>query len=284
MQENELKIRSKLALVENGLYIVRYANRAAPEGVSCVTLNNSPIGRGIIDFFPAEGVTRNTLTKPGDCIVIRVKGEKTGLLITEFATSSQAAPIELRIDRIENTEAPVPPPAENAVSRQAQALLQSQKINCVLSGHIEGIGDTTATNGWLGAPAASLKRIEGFSVNVPSLPEGLILAYSCRTGKNAEPQIGTTGRFVGTRRQAKPITAVAFALSGERANQFELIGHVVFAATPPLPLVSGQELSGPTGTEQLVAMQLEIRPKVSLQSPAPTSPWEDQSRTHIFKD
>lgn len=285
MHENELKIRSKLALLENGLYIVRYASRAAGEGVSCVTLNTSPIGRGTIDFFPAEGVTRNTMTKPGDCVVLRVKGEKTGLLITEFATSSQAAPIEIRIDHIGSAEPKSPSSVlqEQPTSRQATLPTQSKKISCVLSGHIEGIGDTTAVNGWLGVPS-SLKRIEGFSVDVSGLPDGLILAYSSRSGKNAEPQIGTAGRFVGTRRQAKPITAVAFALSGERASSFELVGHVVFAATPPLPLVSGKELSGATGTEQLVAMQLEIRPKAPSQSPNQGSPWEDNSRMHIFKE
>lgn len=278
MRENELKIRSKLALLESGLYIVRYTSHNVVDGISCATLNSSPIGRGAIDFFPAEGVTRNTLTKPGDCIVLRVKGDKAGLLITEFASSNQTAPIELRIDRIGNTEPATSVPEQTA----SQPRLQPTKISPVLTGHIEGIGDTTATNGWLGTPNSS-KRIEGFSVDVTGLPQGLVLAYSARSGKGTEPQIGTVGRFVGTRRQAKPITAVAFALSGERANNFELIGQAVFAATPPLPLVSGKELTGPSGTEQLVALQLEIRPKASPQS-APVSPWEDPSRTHIFKE
>lgn len=277
MHENEIKIRSKLALLESGLYVVRYASCSGDS--VCVTLNTSPIGRGNIDFFPAEGVSRNSLTKPGDCIVVRVKGGKTGLLITEFSHSAQSAPVELRIDRIGQAEAHTPAALQDQAP--APSIQEPASLNLLITGHIEGLGDTTVSRGWLGAPH-SLKRIEGFSVDTKNIPEGLVVAYSSRSGANDEPQIATKGDFVGTRRQAKPITAVAFALSGASAKNYEIVGQVVFAANPPLPIVSGQELSGPTGTEQLVALQLEIRPKASTQTLPSASPWENTSRTHVF--
>lgn len=277
MPETELKITSRLALLGKGLYIVRYARGPVAHGASCVALNPSPIGRGSIDFFPAEGITRNTLTKAGDCVVVRVKGEETGLLITEFATSPQTVPIELRIDRITNLNK-----GTSGANESESAGADRARPRTALLGHIQGAGDITVTDGWLGSPNA-LERIEGFNITVSGLPEGLILAYSCRSGKDAEPDVGTAGRFVGTRRQAKPITAVAFALSGERATDFRLTGQVVFAACPPLAIMSGKELSGPKGTEQLVALQLEIRPKAPQASP-PASLWNDPSRTHIFNE
>lgn len=279
MPESELHISSRLAVLASGLYVARFGSSSADETLNCIMLNSSPVGRGTIDFFPGEGVSRNTLIKTGDCIVLRVKGEQAGLLITQFSTAAKPLPVELHLDRIDQVK-PATKPGEAAgqVPSKAADLPQPHTI---LSGHIERAGDVTVEHGWLGAPD-STRRIEGFSIAVSELPEGITLAYSCRSGRNAEPSVGTAGQFVGTRRQARPITAVAFALSGEGATAFELVGQVVFAASPPLTLTAGKELTGPNGTEQLVALQLEIRPRVTQVTP-PASPWNDPSRTHIFK-
>ncbi|MCK2086877.1 hypothetical protein MXC99_01545 [Thauera aromatica] len=276
MPETNSKITSRIAVLANGLYVVRYVSGPQGGPFDCVTLNPSPIGRGSVDFFPAEGVTRNTLTKVGDCIVVRVKGEQAGLLLTEFASTVKSSPIELRIDRIATA-------GRDAQDSQTQIRQTAPPPRVVLKGHVQRLGDVIAENGWLGAPQ-SINRIEGFSVDLADFSPGLVLAYSCRSGKGAEPDVGTNGHFVGTRRQAKPITSVAFALSGERAADFELVGQVVFAASPPLAIVSAaKELSGPTGAEPLVALNLEIRPTTTQASP-PASPWSDMSRTQVFKE
>lgn len=274
----ELKISSRLALLSAGLYVIRHATAPPDNHSSCVTLNPSPIGKGSVDFFPGEGVSRNTLVKAGDCIITRVKGEQAGVLITEFKTSINAPSVELRIDRVA-TDPRVTP---SAPAPAAVTPLQAGKLQAVLTGHIERTGDVTVDRGWLGSPDSRF-RIEGFAVTVPDAPEGLVVAYSCRTGPNSEPDLGTAGQFVGTRRQARPITSVAFVLSGERATDFELTGLVAFAACPPLAIVPGKELSGPTGTEQLVALQLAITPKATPAFP-PASPWGDSSRTQIFRE
>lgn len=281
MHNANFKISSRLALLNSGLYVVRCSAGLAGDHPDCITLNPSPIGRGTVDFFPAEGVSRNTLAKAGDCIVVRVKGDQASILITEFKTASNTTPIEIRIDRVtpvaketdEDATQPAAPRAESSVTKPTS-------LRTTLTGHIERTGDVSVDAGWLGSPD-SIHRIEGFSVTVPDIPEGVVLAYSCRCGVNGETDVGMAGKFVGTRRQAKPITAVAFALSGEHAASFELTGKVAFAACPPLAIVPGQELSGPTGTEQLVALQLSITAKATQASP-PASPWSDASRTKIF--
>lgn len=44
------------------------------------------------------------------------------------------------------------------------------------------------------------------------------LAYLCHFGRNSEPRIGIADPFVDTRRQAKPVTSVAFVLTEQRAT------------------------------------------------------------------
>jgi len=189
--------------------------------------------------------------------------------------------VELHIDRIDQDQASAAKEPGAPLGLRASETPDQPQPRTTLTGHLERAGDVTVEHGWLGAPD-SMRRIEGFSITATDIPEGLVLAYSCRSGKNADPDVGTAGQFVGTRRQARPITAVAFALSGEGVTAFELVGQVVFAASPPLTIVAGKELTGPKGTEQLVALQLEIRHKVAQVTP-PVSPWNDLSRTHIFK-
>lgn len=100
-----LEIASCVRVLEPGMYIFRYASKL-PEGLSiCFSLQSTPLGRGVVDFFPAEGVSRNTLAVLGDCIVGRVKGGQAGLLITEFRNTKDASiKAELRIDRIDTSE------------------------------------------------------------------------------------------------------------------------------------------------------------------------------------
>ncbi len=69
-----LKISSRVTLLEPGMYIFRYASQPPADKPVCIALQQAPLGKGSIDFFPAEGVSKNMLTKLGDTIVARVKG------------------------------------------------------------------------------------------------------------------------------------------------------------------------------------------------------------------
>lgn len=315
---HDFHIHTRIMMLEAGMYILRLlASNPAPE--TCLTVQQSPVGRGAVDFFPAEGVMRNTLSAPGDCIVVRVKGNQAGLLVTEIHKKGTER-VRLMVDRIltgselaanqEGEAASVPVNAQAAQTEPSEVRLNAEPTVDVSAfapisvvdpvaksangaaarapaalrithlGHIERSGDVSVAGEWLGNPA-SQHRLEGFALKCENMPQGLNLAYSCRSGPGAEPQIGLAGQFVGTRRQAKPITAVAFVLSGPRANEFELSGNVAFAGQPPLAIVPGQELSGPSGTEHLVALQLVITPKASQVVP-PASPWNDAAAVRTF--
>lgn len=282
MSQPNLKVLSRIAVLEPGLYIFRYTAESASQ--SCISLHQAPIGRGSVDFFPSEGVTRNTLNSSGDCVIARVKGAASSVLIVEYhPTNAETGSIQLQIERIETSPQSHRTQAATAIDTQLPSEQQSCStvLPVTLLGHIERRGDITVHEGkWLGDPQGN-QRIEGFSAACDSLPEGVILAYSCRSAKDSAPHTGLAGQFVGTRSQALPITAAGFTLSGPKAADFVLEGQLVFAGQMPIALLPGKEHSGPTGHEQLVALRLTIRSKAA-QTPPPASPWSDPS-TQIFR-
>ncbi len=271
-----LRVSSRIAALDVGMYIFRYAGNTNPESRICLSLHQAPIGKGSVDFFPAEGVSRNLLTTPGDCVVVRIKGAPASVLITEYHPEGETGKVQLRIDKIDTGTRPKPA----ALQTPAEPASEPGHCKLKLLGHIETRGDVEVDDAWLGSPN-TLLRLEGFAIHWNSQPAGVNLGYLCRSGRNGEPQIGSVSQFVGSRRQAKPITAVAFALSGQQAALYELSGQVAFAGHPPLAITPDKELSGPTGTEQLVALRLVITPRTAQASP-PASSWNDPSITQIF--
>src|SRR5690606_23219670 len=153
----------------------------------------------------AEGVSRNTLARLGDCVVIRVKGGKGAVLVTEYHRVSQAVGaadlrVDLRVDRIDTSEAIVrkapaqQPPvlAETVIAPVAQpapilnrpmapvtspvisargVVPAAPGISLTLEGHIERRGDVAVQDSWLGNPDSNA-RLEGFSINWPNKPQG----------------------------------------------------------------------------------------------------------------
>ena len=88
------------------MYIFRYASQPPADKPVCIALQQAPLGKGSIDFFPAEGVSKNMLTKLGDTIVARVKAGVTTVLITEYHMFDDVIePVDLRIDRIDTSPA-----------------------------------------------------------------------------------------------------------------------------------------------------------------------------------
>lgn len=278
-QPQGLDIISKIDVLEPGMYIFRYASPTPAEALVCFTLQATPLGKGVIDFFPAEGVTRNTLAKLGDCLIARVKNGPTGVLITEYRqTEANELHIDLRIDRIDTSEAIIAKPKQPAAPAEDEA----QPIALTIGGHIERIGDTRTNGDWLGNPL-SQARIEGFSIDWSDRPAGIDIAYQCSVRHTGQLPAVLSGNFVGTRQRATPITAVAFALVGPRSDEFRLIGEAVFADGQRQTIIHGEELRGPTGTEQLVALRLAVlplTPQTEINAARPPSPWDTPDVIH----
>lgn len=279
MNPQNIALTSSLRTLEPGMWIFRYAKHSGSLP-PLVSLAKSCLGQGTVDFFPAEGVTRDTLSKVGDCIIARVKGGPAGVLITEYHVAGQQAEVQLRLDRIDTGSAALanqsPPVASTNVQNAQPSSVNGIQIKLV--GHIERRGDVVVNNGWLGDPNG-INRLEGFAVHCENMPEGVSFGYSARS-PGSQPQAALAGNFVGTRQKAKAINAVAFNLGGPKANEYQLSGEVVFAGQPPRALLPGQEITGPTGNEHLVALRLHIEPR---QAANYDSPWDDPAITEIFR-
>lgn len=295
-----LQLQSRVLPLEAGMYIVRYASNLPQGQEVCITLQQAPLGKGSVDFFPAEGVSRNTLAKLGDCVIVRVKGDIGALLVTEYHLAAVGVrTVNLRVDRIDTSAAIIsdaklaqpqmaaatPAPLPGNASAPNGAFNTQAATNGAatlrLEGHIERRGDITVQGGWLGSPN-SMQRLEGFTIHWPNKPEGVDLAYSCQV-QGARQPAALSGNYIGTRRRASPITAITFGLIGPKQKNFQLDGQVVFSGTPQKTIQNGQEISGPTGQEHLVAILVSVSPKLEANAPRYTSPWEDPAITQIYR-
>lgn len=268
-----LKINSRITLLEPGMYIFRYASQPAAEKSVCIALQQAPLGKGAIDFFPAEGVSKNILTKLGDCIIGRVKGGVTTVLITEYYLANhEVEPVDLRIDRID-TSAAIMRNLKPTISSPDTAALSNTTPGAAvltLTGHVEQIGDVSVINQCLGDEAGQ-SRLEGFAINWANKPQGVDLAYTTTLAGAGPGQKVMTGSFTGARNKAAAIVAVGFSLTGPERADYELAGHVVFAGGDRQAIVTDQMIFGPTGNEPLVALSLTITPRNEINALRHTS-------------
>ena len=268
-----LKITSRVTLLEPGMYIFRYASQPPAERSVYIALQQAPLGKGVIDFFPAEGVSKNMLTKLGDCVIGRVKGGVTTVLITEYYLADvEIDPVDLRIDRIDTSAAIMRNLKPTLSSPDTAALSNMTPGAAVLTliGHVEQIGDVSVINQCLGDEAGQ-SRLEGFAINWANKPQGVDLAYTTTLAGAGPGQKVMTGSFTGARNKAAAIVAVGFSLTGPERADYELAGHVVFAGGDRQAIVTDQMIFGPTGNEPLVALSLTITPRNEINALRHTS-------------
>lgn len=273
-----LKITSRVTLLEPGMYIFRYASQPPADKPVCIALQQAPLGKGAIDFFPGEGVSKNMLAKLGDTIVARVKGGITTVLITEYHMFDEViAPIDLRIDRIDTSPAIMR--NYNVITTPEPALViapSEMPVALKLTVHMQGAGDVESAEGWAGEHD-STKRLEGFAVVWDDKPAGVDLLYtSTVAGSGPSPNVAT-GTFTGTRGKSLPLVSAGFSLVGPNRHFYELSGHIVFSGVTPQLVVANQMMHGPTGTEPLVALHISITPVTKMNAARYKSPWENSA-------
>ncbi|BDM24244.1 cell wall-binding repeat 2 family protein [Pseudomonas sp. LRP2-20] len=272
-----LKISSRVTLLEPGMYIFRYASQPPANKPVCIALQQAPLGKGSIDFFPAEGVSKNMLTKLGDTIVARVKGGVTTVLITEYHMFDDVIePIDLRIDRIDTSPAIMRTFAVVANSEAAATLAAPPAIALELTAHLQQAGEVISEEGWAGTPDSD-EFLEGFAINWPNKPAGVDLLYTGTVAGSGPSRNVSTGTFIGARGQGLPLLSAGFSLVGPHRKRYELTGHIVFAGAEPQRLIANQMMHGPTGTEPLVALHIAITPVTKMNAARFKSPWENSA-------
>lgn len=274
-----LKISSRVTLLEPGMYIFRYASQPPADKPVCIALQQAPLGKGSIDFFPAEGVSKNMLTKLGDTIVARVKAGVTTVLITEYHMFDDVIePVDLRIDRIDTSPAIMRTFAVVAGAEPAPAIKnQSAPTPFELIAHLQRTGEVVSSEGWVGAPDSD-EFIESFAINWPNKPAGVDLLYTCMVAGSGPSRNVSTGTFVGVRGEGLPLICAGFSLVGPHRKHYELTGHIVFGNAEPQRLVTNQMMHGPTGTEPLVALHIAVTPVTKMNAARSNSPWEHSAQ------
>ncbi|WP_263226677.1 hypothetical protein [Pseudomonas alabamensis] len=272
-----LKISSRVTLLEPGMYIFRYASQPPADKPVCIALQQAPLGKGSIDFFPAEGVSKNMLTKLGDTIIARVKAGVTTVLITEYHMFDEVIePVDLRIDRIDTSPAIMRTFAVVASTDSNQALPADTPLPLTITAHLNTSGEVVSNDGYVGEPGAD-EFIESFAIDWAEKPIGIDLVYTCTVAGSGPCRNVSTGTVIGARAQGLPLISAGFSLVGPMRKHYELTGLVVFGTAEPQGLVANQMMHGPTGNEPLVALHLAVTPVTKMNAARLKSPWENSA-------
>lgn len=274
-----MHITSSIVTLKPGIYVLRHPKGGLPPlSVARAPGDGSASGRMETIFTPN---THGAVLRDGsDCIVVHVMDAPVQLVVTAFLADADAVVPAMRVDQI-GLDAPAAAiPATTDAKAQAKAITVSDKGVSVIA-HIERTGDVVASEGdCAGNPATNL-RLEGFQVEWPDRPDGVDIVYSIAVeGLGAMPVVHS-GKFCGTRGQARRITEVSFSLQGPRAHLYQLEGAAYFTGGFQVALSSGIAASGPSGLEHLTALRL--RAVAASAAAVPANPWTESDRTTVFK-
>lgn len=314
-----MEILNSVISLQPGMYILRHPKGGlAPLSIGIAPTNGIA---GRLERLATPGTQGGVLRDGADCIVVHVIDAPVDIVVTAFLAAAGDPVPQLRLDRIgldapraaavanevanaaakpvaeaatqAATQAPTPaapqtppaaPPATPPAAVTPPPGLHVPAQGVSLVGHIERTGDVVALPGQaLGAPGSDL-RVEGFQVMWPDRPDGVDLAYGIAVEDGGALPTVKTGKFCGTRGQARRITEVTFALIGPRAAAFALDGAAHFTGGFTAPIRAGATLAGPSGLEHLTSLQLRVLPAPVSSAFAPAAnPWEDRTRTKLFK-
>ncbi|MFA9215556.1 MAG: hypothetical protein ACEQSK_00480 [Sphingomonadaceae bacterium] len=280
---------SSVIKLSPGIYILRYPKG----GTAPLSIGRAPgtAGDGQLNSLHTEATQGAILRDGSDCIVLQVSRAPVELLVTAFLAQAGDPVPALRLDQIALDATPTAPaavarPPAPPIPAVASAAVPSPPIaipahGISLIGHVESAGDLVAPPGQsLGTPASGL-RLEGFQVMWPDRPADVDLAYGVAIEGYGPIPVVKSGKFCGTRNEARRITEVTFALVGAGALQYQLDGVAHFSGGFQMPIQSGIPLSGPSGLEHLTAISL--RAVAATVPQAAPNPWAASSRTKVFK-
>lgn len=279
LKSDAMEIVSSIVELQPGMYILRHPKGGLPP----LTVSRAPgsaASSGKLEILSTPKTHGTVLRDGADCIVMHVVDGPLELLVTAYLAHAGAVVPAIKIDQVGLDAGSTQPAAAASVKAGRQIEISGKGLSII--GHIERTGDVVASEGQALGEAASNLRLEGFQVMWPDRPEGVDLAYSiAMEGMGATP-IVKTGKFCGTKGEARRITEVTFALIGPQAEQFQLDGTAHFSGGFQVPVSSGMALSGPSGLEHLTSIRLR-----TLAAPQPKkkakNPWDESPQTKVFK-
>ena len=268
------KLTSQLIALTPGVYILALKDPAQYPGGVNLGFYPTPASEGAVTFFMAGDKTPRSvafLQHPQAEVLVRVRQAQSRVLLVDFARADRASsqPIAVKIDRLEHKDAQAAVKKSNADQSVGVASPWLPAKGRLVNGK-----SFSAPRGVVGSPDAT-QPIAAFGLDGGSLPPGVRLAYTCRKRGMDKLFTASAGGMVGSETE-DPIAAIAFTATGPEGGHHEIKGHVVFAGCPPLAIVSGKELSGPTGREILVALRVAVTNTADTRGNSPKkSVWDD---------
>lgn len=278
-----MNITTTTVVLKPGLYVLRHPKGGQP----ALTVNRAPgtaTSNGKLELLGTPNTHGSILRDGADCIVMLVSDAPVELAVSAYLPHATAAVPALRIDQIAlDAAAPAVAPTNSSMgAKPTTRSIQISDKGISIIAHIERMGDVVASEGnSVGDPATTL-RVEGFQVMWPDRPAGVDLSYSISVEGLGQMPAVTTGKFCGTRGQARRITELSFTLIGPDAAQYALEGSAWFTGGFQLPISSGATLGGPSGLEHLTALSLKtVAATVAPDTEA--NPWSDSAKTKVFR-
>lgn len=269
-----MTITNSLVILQPGMYILRHPKGGLPP-LSVSRAPGSPACNGKLEILSTPMTYGTVLRGGSDCIVMLVLEAPVELLVTAYPTKAGAVVPAIKIDQI-GLDSEAAPSSETG----KQIAISGKGLSII--GHIERTGDAVASEGECLGDASGNLRLEGFQIMWPDRPEGIDLAYNVvLEGVGATPPVNT-GKFCGTKNEARRITEVTFTLHGSLAKQFQLEGSVYFSGGFQTPVSSGMPLSGPSGLEHLTSISLRAIPSTQPEEKE-KNPWDESQQTQVFK-
>ena len=243
-------MQRKTVPINRGLFLVRYDS--APDAVDPprARLFAEPGNEQHVAIISHPDASDGVLNGPGTMLVIR--STRPANLIVEIvpARDNGSLAATIKVEAVSQAAA-----AGSVTSVMATVptvdLPELDLQHFKLIAHVAGIGDVTArADEWIAGPAFP-SRVEGFAIEWSERPSGIEIGYSARIGgpNPMSTSMADIGTFVGTKGRALPLVGVEFELSGQQAQDYQLLVEYLFLASPKMRQ-SGSRLmlSGPTVT------------------------------------
>lgn len=268
-------VRRKRAVLDAGLYIVRY-DVGAPGATAEVSLAQ-PLAAGV-SWVPEPG-TDGALSRPGDFAVLRCDGRaevefhlrprggeaRASISLLKIHRAQVAALVDAGPEAFEDH---APEPAHDPYSDGTSG---EPVVGLALLAHVATLGDVVVGSGeWVGGPNWDLP-VEGIQVRWMGRPEGVRLRYAALAGPNGERRVEGRGEagFAGSRGRAAPLAGVELALEGPGAGTYSLVAEARFERGAPATF-RGTDLRvlSPRPGQRLTGLKLGIL-RVEAPSRAP---------------
>jgi len=277
--------------VERGLYVLRYESAKLTGDPPSIFIRPATGSEHAVRLIAVPGTDDNRLSIPSSNMVVLAYQDAALRITSRARTRNGSVQANLRLEPLgkgpglDDVLNKASSSTTSAVSPSYSSFSPLPKPDITVLMHVSRRGDVVAgPDIWVGGPEAPA-QIEGIEVRWTSPIPNLDIEYQA-LGHSPGGQWAEwtpSGRFVGTRGQARPLVGMRFRLTQARSSDFQVQAEALFNDGTAFRK-SGQqvELISPSGIVALVGLRLSV---VADQQVA--SQWrgatEQHKRVRVFR-